>query len=225
MSPSAQGVGSIPYKQGLLFRLLLFPVGLVYRLWTRSIRFDYSVENGLKELSASDTPLVFFLWHNRLYLAGEWHRRFRKQRTCYGLISASRDGAWLETFYGWAGILPVRGSQNRRGTQSVRELIKVVRKGNDVGITPDGSRGPIYEAKSGATVLARITRAPVCLLAFEFSSHWKLKSWDRFVIPFPFSKVRVKTKIITLEKLFAEGCDEKATQIAQDELLAITTDH
>ena len=114
-------------------------------------------------------------------------------------------------------VFRVRGSQTRRGTQSVRELIKVVRKGNEVGITPDGSRGPIYEAKSGATVLARITRAPVCLLAFEFSSHWKLKSWDRFVIPFPFSKVKVKTKIITLEKLFAEGCDEKATQIAKDE--------
>ena len=181
----------MPFRQSFFLRVLLFPLGLFYRLWTLSIRFEYDEKDGLKELYDANTPLVFFLWHNRLFLAGEWHKRYRKQKTCYGLISASRDGAWLETFYGWAGILPIRGSQNRRSTQSVRELIRVVRKGNDVGITPDGSRGPIYKAKPGAILLARITKSPICLLSFKFSGSWELKSWDRFVIPFPFSKVKV----------------------------------
>ena len=84
----------------------------------------------------------------------------------------------------------------------MRELIRVVRKGNDVGITPDGSRGPIYKAKSGAVVLSRITKSPICLLSFEYSSHWTLNSWDRFVIPFPFSKVKVRTKILSSEEVF-----------------------
>ena len=115
-----------PFEQSFLIKALLFPLGLIYRLWALSVRFEYAEEDGFQEISESNTPLVFFLWHNRLFLAGEWHRRFRRKRTCYGLISASRDGAWLETFYGWAGILPIRGSQNRRSSQSVRELIRVV---------------------------------------------------------------------------------------------------
>ena len=76
--------------------------------------------------------------------------------------------------------------------ESVRELIRVVEKGNDVGITPDGSRGPIYEAKPGAILLARITKSPICLLSFKYSGH-RYESWDRFVIPFPFSRVKVYT--------------------------------
>lgn len=213
-----------PFQQSLLFRVILIPLGLIYRLWTRSIRFEYKMEDGFHKLSLSSTPLVFFLWHNRLFLAGEWHRRFRKQRTCYGLISASRDGAWLETFYGWAGILPVRGSQNRRSAQSVRELIRVVRKGNDVGITPDGSRGPLYQAKPGAIALARITKSPICLLSFKYSGHWVLKSWDRFVVPFPFSKVRVYSEILSVEQIFKSGSDQQATEIAQRSLINITID-
>ena len=224
MHNTTGGDSFTPFKQSLIVRLILLPFGVIFRLWTRSIRFDYAEENGLEELGRVDGALVFFLWHNRLFLAGEWHRRFRLDKTCYGLISASRDGAWLETFYGWAGILPIRGSQNRRSTQSVRELIRVVRKGNDVGITPDGSRGPIYKAKSGAVVLSRITKSPICLLSFEYSSHWTLNSWDRFVIPFPFSRVKVRTKILSLEEVFLEKSDKKATEIAECELKKLTVD-
>jgi len=213
-----------PFRQSFFIKAILFPFGAIYRLWTFSIRFEYGEEDGLKELSESNVPIVFFLWHNRLFLAGEWHRRFRKNTTCYGLISASRDGAWLETFYGFAGIRPIRGSQNRRSRQSIRELIRVSRSGNDVGITPDGSRGPIYKAKPGAILLARITKSPICLLSFKYSGHWVLKSWDRFVIPFPFSKVKVYTKILSSDVLFEEGCDNKATEIAENGLMKITLD-
>ena len=174
-----------PFEQSFLIKALLFPLGLIYRLWALSVRFEYAEEDGFQEISESNTPLVFFLWHNRLFLAGEWHRRFRRKRTCYGLISASRDGAWLETFYGWAGI---------------------------------------YEAKPGAILLARITKSPICLLSFKYSGHWALKSWDRFVVPFPFSRVKVYTHILSSEVLFKEGCDDKAKEIAQSGLMKITQD-
>ena len=65
-------------------------------------------------------------------------------------------------FYGWAGIRAVRGSRNKRGTQAIRDLAKVLADGNDVGVTPDGSRGPVYGAKSGALALAKIARPPFC---------------------------------------------------------------
>ena len=127
-----------PHLQSFGFKIFLSPLGLLYRLWTRTIRFSYTDENGRKEMLGTDDACTIILWHNRLFLAGEWHLRFRKARTCYGLISGSRDGAWLETFYGWAGIRQF-GIRNRRVLAP--ELIRVAKNGNDVGLTPDGSRG------------------------------------------------------------------------------------
>ena len=224
MSVKATRQGTVPFRHGVLLKIFLSPLGILYRIWTFSIRFKYEESTGASELKGHEGPFVIFLWHNRLFLAGEWHRRFRKQNSCYGLISASRDGAWLETFYGWANIQPIRGSQNRRGPQALRDLVKVVREGNDVGITPDGSRGPKYEAKTGAVALARITKMPVLLLSFEYSKFFSLNSWDNFIVPFPFSKVVVRTRILSRTELHQEGNDKAATDFATDKLLEITYD-
>ena len=216
--------GNTPSRQSFFLRIILSPLGIIYRIWTSSIRLEYKGDNGRTQLEESIGPVVIFLWHNRLFLAGEWHFRFRKQKTCFGLISASRDGGWLETFYGWAGIKPIRGSQNRRGSQAVRELVKVVKEGNDVGITPDGSRGPKYEAKTGTIALARITRKPILLLSFEFSACFRFKSWDEFVLPYPFSKVIVRTRLLSRKELFDAGDDREATELAKESLMELTFD-
>jgi|TARA_B100001093_G_scaffold212972_1_gene204322 lysophospholipid acyltransferase (LPLAT)-like uncharacterized protein len=224
MNPNiGAGKGNL-HHQSLLRRILVFPLGIVYRLWTFSVRMHYTEERGLKEMQASDLPVVITLWHNRLFLAGEWVLRFRKKRGCYGLISGSRDGAWLQTFYGWAGVRAIRGSRNRRGTQAVRELVKVVKKGHDVGITPDGSRGPCYEAKPGALVVAKLAKIPVLLLSFEYSACIRLQSWDRFVLPYPFSSVRVTTRMLHHDELFAERNLEEATHFVESELNRLTID-
>jgi hypothetical protein len=197
---------------------------MIYRLWTLTIRMRYSDQKDLKEMQNWDGPVVITLWHNRLFLAGEWVLRFRKKRGCYGLISGSRDGAWLQIFYGWVGVRAIRGSRNRRGTQAVREMVKVLREGHDVGITPDGSRGPCYEAKSGALAVAKLAKIPILLLSFEYSSCIRLKSWDRFVLPYPFSLVRVTTRILYHDQLFAERNLDEATQFVESELNRITID-
>lgn len=224
MKPVAKGESPIVSVKSPLIKFLFLPLGLLYRLWTFSIRISYKDENGLGDLRKLDESVIFILWHNRLFFAGEWHSRFRKRRRCYGLISASRDGAWLETFYGWAGIRAVRGSRNHRGSQATRDLVRLVKEGNDAGITPDGSRGPRYEAKSGALLVARATRSPVVLLSFSYSSAIRLKSWDRFAIPFPFSKVRATTKIISYDDLFESRDLEQATWKVQANLMEMTDD-
>jgi len=224
MSDVAGGKSNSPHRQSLAKRFFLSPLGIFYRIWTFTIRMRYQDGEEKKIFEHHQGPFVIMLWHNRLFLAGEWHLRFRKGKTCYGLISGSRDGAWLETFYGWAGIRAIRGSRNRRGAQAMRDLVKVVRQGNDVGITPDGSRGPCYEAKSGVIALAKITKSPVLLLTFKFSSAFRLSSWDRFVIPFPFSKVFAKTKLIEYDDLFKNRSLEEATRVAQSKLIDLTED-
>ena len=214
----------VPFEQSFLVKILVLPLGFLYKAWTASIRFEISPKESLSKIKNIENPLVIMLWHNRLFLAGEWHRRFRKGKTCYGLISASRDGSWLETFYGWAGIKAIRGSSNRRGVQAMRELVKVVKQGHDVGITPDGSRGPKYKAKDGVVALSRITKSGVLLLSFQYSGFWALNSWDNFVIPYPFSKVSVHTRLISKEEM--QNCDDQAevTKLAESQLLKITYD-
>ena len=188
------------------------------------MRLSYRDEDGRAEIKKVNEPITIVLWHNRLFIAGEWHQRFRKKRRCYGLISGSRDGAWLETFYGWAGIRAIRGSRNRRGAEATRELIRLVKAGHDAGVTPDGSRGPKYQAKSGALLIARASRSPVALLSFSYNWAIRLNSWDQFVIPLPFAKVRVRTKILPYEKLFCERDLEEATRRVEHLLMEMTDD-
>jgi lysophospholipid acyltransferase (LPLAT)-like uncharacterized protein len=213
-----------PHHQSFGLKTFLSPLGILYRLWTLSIRLSYKDEDGRAEIRNLFEPATIILWHNRLFLAGEWHQRFRKKRKCYGLISGSRDGAWLETFYGWAGIRAIRGSRNRRGSQATRELIRLVKDGNDAGITPDGSRGPKYQAKSGALLIARASRSPVVLLSFSYSWAIRLKSWDQFVIPLPFSKIQVRTVLLPHEELFRERDLEEATKRVEHLLASMTHD-
>lgn len=143
-------------------------------------------------LRKRDEPVAFVLWHNRLFIVSEVYRRFRGGRPLYALISASRDGALLTAFFEMVGgMRAVRGSSSRFGREAASALMAVQRAGNDIGITPDGPRGPCYDFKPGAIVVPRRTGTPVLLLGGDFRSAWQLGSWDRFYLPRPFSTVRL----------------------------------
>jgi lysophospholipid acyltransferase (LPLAT)-like uncharacterized protein len=104
-----------------------------------------------------------------------------------GLVSASKDGAFLAAILKSFGVEPVRGSSSRRGPQALLELTTLAERGYDLAITPDGPRGPCYTVQEGVMSLAQITGLPV--LPVSFGLRWKirLRSWDRFQIPLPFS--------------------------------------
>ena len=203
-------------------RLLVFPIACIFRLWLRSLRMRLS-EEFRSELEDVERPTVVIVWHNRLSVAAEYVRRFRRGRRLCGLVSGSRDGAWLETFFRAVGLSVVRGSRKRRGSQALRDLARQIKQGHDVGITPDGSRGPCYEAKPGALLLAKITKAPMLLLSFEFSSAWRLNSWDGFYLPKPFSRVLVRGKRLDGD-FFQEKEIDEASACVERELMNLTTD-
>jgi len=89
------------------------------------------------------------------------------------------------------GFDVVRGSSSRLGASGMLELTNVLASGRDVLITPDGPRGPAYELGPGIVFLAQKSGAAVVPANMEYSSCWRVKSWDRFVLPRPFAKVRV----------------------------------
>jgi hypothetical protein len=131
------------------------------------------------------------LWHNRLLIFPLVLRRFFSNRRGAALISASRDGELLSDAIHRFDYEVIRGSSSRLGASALLQLSDVLASGGDVVITPDGPRGPAYELGPGTVFLAQKTGAEVLPINMEYSSCWRLKNWDRFIIPRPFSKVRL----------------------------------
>jgi len=201
-------------------RALLWPLGLLLKAWGRSLRFEASPED-LRAYLKKDVPVAIVLWHNRLFLAAEIVRRYRQGRPAYALVSASQDGAWLTAFFSLAGMRTVRGSSSRLGREAATALVEVLKAGYDVGITPDGPRGPCYEVKAGGIIVARRAHAPMLLIGAEFESAWRLRSWDRFYLPKPFSRVRMRCEVVTTDQLADR---DAATAAIQARLLALNPD-
>jgi hypothetical protein len=200
--------------------MLLMPIGWLLRIWGATLRFEASAE-AVKNLTKVDQPVAFVVWHNRLFLSPEVFRRYRQNRPFYGLVSASKDGAWLDVLYSLVGMRTVRGSSSRLGREAVTALVSVMQAGNDIGITPDGPRGPIYDFKAGCLIVARRAHAPILLLGGEFASAWRLKSWDGFYLPKPFSRVHLTCELVKCEELADRN--ESAVQL-RERLLAMSPD-
>jgi hypothetical protein len=201
-------------------QLVVWPLALLARLWGRSLHFEIAPED-LRNITKRDEPVAFILWHNRLFLTAEIARRFRHGRQVYSLVSASKDGAWLDAFFSQVGMRTVRGSSHNLGREAVVALIAKLRAGDDIGITPDGPRGPRYEFKAGALVVARRAGVPALLLGGQFYSAHRLKSWDGFFLPRPFSRVRIFCAVVPSSELRDRGM---TTQELQRRLLELNPD-
>jgi len=164
------------------FRLLQF--------WTRTLRFELDDRAGFVTKPENER-VIGALWHNRVLLLPHVARHYVPRRPSAALISTSRDGAWLAQLVERFGVAVVRGSSSRKGATAMRQLGDMIAAGRDLAITPDGPRGPVYQLGPGIVFLAQRSETPVLPMNMEYSSCWRLKSWDRFILPKPFSTVRV----------------------------------
>jgi lysophospholipid acyltransferase (LPLAT)-like uncharacterized protein len=140
-------------------------------------------------------PALYCFWHNRLALCTTLYRRYAHKHNptagVAGMVSASRDGAFLSAIFEAFNVEPVRGSSSRRGPQALLELTTWAERGYDLAITPDGPRGPRYSIQPGVMSLAQVTGLPI--VPFSYHLNWKIraKSWDGFQIPLPFARCEV----------------------------------
>ena len=176
--------------EGRLARwLIAFGVSLL-RIWERTLRYEIEDRAGLLGKPVTEN-YIGALWHNRLLIFPLVLRRFFPKRGGAALISASRDGDLLTDAIHCFGYDVVRGSSSRLGASAIMQLTEELASGHDVVITPDGPRGPAYELGPGIVFLAQKSGAAVLPMNLEYSRCWRLESWDRFIIPQPFSTVRV----------------------------------
>ena len=160
------------------------------QVWARTLRFTIDDRAGLIGTPPNER-YIGALWHNRLLLFPFVLKRYLPARRGAALISASRDGGILADLIERFDFEVVRGSSSRQGASAIRQLSEVIASGRDVVITPDGPRGPAYQLGQGIIYLAQQSGAEVVPVNMEYSSSWRVKSWDRFILPKPFSKVRV----------------------------------
>jgi hypothetical protein len=138
-----------------------------------------------------ETNYIWAVWHNCLFSFPLIYRKFFSTRRGAALTSASKDGEIAAAVVKLLGIAPIRGSTSRRGGQALIELASWLNEGYDIALTPDGPRGPRYQLSPGLILLAKKTGTPIMPVAIRYHSCWKLKSWDQFRIPKPFSQVDI----------------------------------
>lgn len=156
--------------------------------WTMRIRMvDTRGEPAV--IDDRERPCIVAMWHNTALIEIMSARVFGATRKGVVLTSASKDGAALAAFAGAFGLGSVRGSSSRRGRAALVALLRALKAGQDVAITPDGPRGPRYVLQPGVVKLAQLARVPVVIVHAHCSREWRLKTWDRFRIPLPFSKI------------------------------------
>jgi lysophospholipid acyltransferase (LPLAT)-like uncharacterized protein len=135
----------------------------------------------------SGKRVLFALWHGEL-LPLLWHQRGENVAI---VISEHRDGEIIAQIAHALGYATVRGSSSKGGSRALIGLMREIDAGRDGAITPDGPRGPARVFAPGAAVAAQRTGALIAPIRAQASRAWRLKSWDRFLIPKPFARVRV----------------------------------
>ncbi|MHB9154942.1 MAG: lysophospholipid acyltransferase family protein [Endomicrobiales bacterium] len=136
------------------------------------------------EKTLPEGPFIYAFWHCRLLFFVHSHR----SRGIRVLVSRSKDGKLIASVINKFGFKVVHGSSSRGGRESVARMIKSLRENRVCAITPDGPRGPAREVKDGISYIARKTGCPVVPIANAFTRKKFLKSWDRFLLPLPFSR-------------------------------------
>jgi hypothetical protein len=156
---------------------------LALRIWFSTIRLRWYGGAYLHPDPRTRRNGIGVFWHQRLLCFGYSHGRFRPRI----LISQSRDGDLIARVASGLGCVPIRGSSRRGAAGAMRGLLAEAGSGYDIAITPDGPLGPLHVFQVGAVYLASHTGLPVAPVSVSYGRCWRFRSWDRFILPWPFT--------------------------------------
>ena len=170
------------------------------------------------DLIHNSKQVVGVTWHNRLLFFPVVFPQEVRKRTV-AVVSASRDGQYIADLIKCFGLRSARGSSSKGGMNAQLEAARALAAGNHVSFTPDGPRGPRYTMSRGPRHLASMHKTCVVPVAVNASRYWECKSWDRFQIPKPFSKLTVVIgKPIPIPANLDTEALEYYRKLVQDEL-------
>ena len=158
-------------------------VSLLARTWRCEAPVNHALADDVR---AGRRAIVIACWHEEL-LPLLWHGRGIGMGV---VVSGSRDGEYAAQLAESFGYRPLRGSSSRGGARVLREAVQALQSGVSVTFTPDGPRGPRQVFKPGAALAAQQASVPLLTIRATSANAWRLRSWDRFTIPRPWSRVR-----------------------------------
>jgi len=160
----------VPFIGSLLIRLLYFTNKKVF----------HAPQN------ITDKSVIFACWHGELLMLPYLYKHYRKTPHAKVLISSHFDGDLISRTIKYFGLGTLAGSTNRNAARVLIQAIKTIKEGYDIGITPDGPKGPRREVADGIIVMAQKAGAKIVLVEIKPTKFWQLDSWDKFIIPKPF---------------------------------------
>lgn len=157
------------------------------RLLDRTVRWRIYAPESTRALLAGERPVILSLWHGRLLMIPTAYLRTGRRQVNV-LVSEHGDGELISRTIAHLGLGSVRGSSRRGALRGMRELIRKARQGSDFAFTPDGPRGPAFQVQAGVVDFARRTGYPVLPVTFSARGAKEFDSWDRFMVPRPFTR-------------------------------------
>lgn len=152
------------------------------------VRFRIEGTEPLEQFRAKGQPVIFAFWHGQILPLVHVHRN----QGAVALVSDHSDGEYMARVIQRHGFGLARGSSTRGGVKGLKSALRAARAGKDLGITPDGPKGPRQVFKWGALVAAQLTGHPIIPVAVGANRAWYFNSWDRFMLPKPFSTLTVR---------------------------------
>ena len=145
-----------------------------------------------------DNQHICVCWHGELFMSPQAYRHIHKKHPASAIVSSHFDGALIANTLNILNIKPLRGSSRKGAQRVLLQAFRSVKNGEEILITPDGPKGPRHTISDGAIGLALKSDLPIFVMNYTAKHYWKLRSWDRFVIPKPFSKVEFFMQSISL---------------------------
>ena len=181
-----------------------FILWFLFLIVDKTCRWQYQGQDDLNKLIKSDSPILLCMWHGNFIFPMIYFKRFLPQIQV--ISSTHNDSNILANVLKKYGFYLIKGSSSRGAKNVLKEMIGAYKQSDSIiAITNDGPKGPPRIAKEGSVALAYKLNAHIVFMTGRASSFWKIKTWDHFVFPKPFSKNTVYIKKIK----FPEGLDKK----------------
>ncbi|WP_323733291.1 lysophospholipid acyltransferase family protein [Candidatus Bandiella euplotis] len=178
-------------------------------------KIQVEIDDGAKAVLESQKTCFVALWHGRILI-------FPKIMQEYGffkvLTSIHNDGKYIDKFINLYGHKTIRGSTYKGGMSATKQIVKDISNNKRIVIIPDGPRGPRYKVNSAITNIAAKFNIPIIHVSFSSTKVKILNTWDKFMIPLPFSKIFVN---ISLPVYFKERNEQKLENLMLEQMQAL----
>jgi lysophospholipid acyltransferase (LPLAT)-like uncharacterized protein len=171
----------------MLLKIIPAIAYLIIYVVSKTLRLKITGAKQIIEAKKTGKNFIFAFWHNQFFIMPYYYVKKIGRSPISVLTSKSKDGEYISRLLYKFGFSTTRGSTSLGGETALRLLIKEIEKGNDVAVTPDGPRGPRHIIQEGIITLSSVTGCPIVLAGYKVKRKKILNTWDKFIIPCPFT--------------------------------------